>query len=181
MPNAVPDSKKKLYILLGTLVIILVIIVVAWQTNTKPTTSHNSTPPVSGIVTAPPVPEPVPDPTYFAQVIDGKVTNVIVATPEFIKDFSKGTPGEWIQTDPNTRSGLHYDAQGKLDGKPALRKNAAGVGYIYDKELDAFIPPKSFESWKLNQETGLWEAPVAQPMDGQVYQWNENTQSWVEV
>jgi len=180
MPNTKID-RKKLYILLGTLAIIIVIIVVAWQTNTKSTNKVNSSVPVSGIITSRPTPPPAPDPTYFAQVIDGKVTNVIVATPEFIVDFSKGTPGEWIQSDPNTRGGLHYNANtNQPDGKPALRKNSAGVGYTYNKELDAFIPPKSFESWKLNQETGLWEAPVAQPTDGKIYQWDEQTQSWVE-
>jgi len=78
----------------------------------------------------------------------------------------------WKQTSYNTHGGVH-----KLDGTP-LRKNFAGVGYTYDEDRDAFIPPKPFNSWTLNETTCLWEAPVPYPTDGQIYQWNETNQTW---
>ena len=59
-----------------------------------------------------------------------------------------------------------------------IRKNYAGVGYTYDQEKDAFIPPKPYPSWTLNEDTCLWEAPVAKPTDGQLYKWNEENQTW---
>ena len=59
-----------------------------------------------------------------------------------------------------------------------IRKNFAGVGFTYDQTRDAFIPPKPFNSWTLNEDTCLWEAPVAYPDDGQAYQWNETEQQW---
>lgn len=112
---------------------------------------------------------------HFAKVVDGKVTQVIVAEPEFFDTFVDTTPGEWIQTSYNTYGGVH------TQGGTPLRKNYAGVGYTYDRELDAFIPPKPFASWILNEETGLWDAPVAKPEDGKNYNWNEETISWDEV
>jgi hypothetical protein len=62
-----------------------------------------------------------------------------------------------------------------------IRKNFAGVGYSYDQTRDAFIPPKPFTSWTLDEDTCLWEAPVAYPDDGQIYQWNEIGQQWEVV
>lgn len=62
-----------------------------------------------------------------------------------------------------------------------IRKNYAGIGYTYDEARDAFIPPKPFDSWILNEETCLWEAPSPMPNDGKIYDWDESTQSWVEV
>ena len=59
-----------------------------------------------------------------------------------------------------------------------IRKNFAGIGYTYDQTRDAFIPPKPFNSWILNEDTCLWEAPVAYPDDGQNYEWNESTKQW---
>jgi hypothetical protein len=61
------------------------------------------------------------------------------------------------------------------------RKNYAGIGYTYDEARDAFIPPKPFNSWLLNEETCQWEALVAYPTDGKNYQWNEEQQQWTEV
>ncbi len=78
----------------------------------------------------------------------------------------------WKQTSYNTSGGVH-----KLDGTP-LRKNHAGIGYTYDEDRDAFIPPQNFPSWTLNEDTCLWEAPVAYPDDGKRYNWNEETTSW---
>lgn len=112
---------------------------------------------------------------HFAKVVNGVVTQVIVAEPEFFQTFVDSSPGEWIQTSYNTFGGEH-----KLGGTP-LRKNYAGIGFTYDREKDAFIPPKPFASWVLNEDTCLWDAPVAMPDDGKVYQWDEATTSWTEV
>ena len=62
-----------------------------------------------------------------------------------------------------------------------IRKNYAGIGYTYDEQRDAFIPPKPFDSWKLNEDTCIWEAPVAMPTDDKMYTWDEDTTSWKEV
>ena len=82
------------------------------------------------------------------------------------------TNDNWKQTSYNTLGGVH-----KLDGTP-FRKNYAGIGYTYDENKDAFIPPKPYSSWTLNDDTCRWEAPVAYPDDGKEYQWNEETTSW---
>ncbi len=112
---------------------------------------------------------------HFAKVINGKVTQVIVAEPEFFETFVDSSAGEWVQTSYNTQGGVHV-----LGGTP-LRKNYAGIGYTYDKTLDAFIPPQPFASWLLNENTCLWDAPTQYPTDGKVYRWDEPTTSWVEI
>jgi len=63
----------------------------------------------------------------------------------------------------------------------AIRKNFAGIGHTYDSELDAFIAPKPFDSWVLDEETAQWEAPIEYPTDGKNYSWNEETTRWVEI
>jgi len=79
----------------------------------------------------------------------------------------------WKRTSYNTIGGKHPE------GRP-FRKNYAGIGYTYDAQRDAFIPPQPFPSWTLNEDTCLWDAPVAMPTDGQRYQWDEATTSWVQ-
>jgi len=69
----------------------------------------------------------------------------------------------------------------EMTEEAGFRGNYAGIGYKYDSDLDAFIPPKPFESWTLNTTTFLWDAPVAYPNDGKLYRWNEDTTSWDEV
>lgn len=121
---------------------------------------------------------------HFAKVVDGKVTQVIVAEPEFFQTFVDSSPGQWLQTSYNTRGGVHYQADSNTpsaDQSKALRKNYAGIGYTYDAVKDAFIPPQPFASWTLNDTTCLWEAPVAMPTDGKPYQWDEATTSWKEL
>ena len=76
------------------------------------------------------------------------------------------------RTSYNTHGGVH-----SLGGTP-FRKNYAGIGYTYDQSKDAFIPPKPFDSWVLNEDSCLWEAPVEYPNDGNHYNWNESTQTW---
>ena len=78
------------------------------------------------------------------------------------------------RTSYNTHGGVHT-----FGGVP-FRKNYAGLGYTYDAIRDAFIPPNSYQSWSLNEDTCLWESPVPYPKDGKRYNWNEETQSWVE-
>ena len=87
--------------------------------------------------------------SHFAKVVNGIVTQVIVAEPEFFDTFVDTTPGEWIQTSYNTRGGQHPE------GRP-LRKNYAGIGFTYDAERDAFIPPKPEGDYALDEETCLW-------------------------
>ena len=83
------------------------------------------------------------------------------------------------RTSYNTRGGIHYvNGEPSADQSKAFRKNYAGIGYTYDANRDAFIPPKPFNSWTLNETSCLWEAPVAYPEDGQRYTWNEETTSW---
>jgi hypothetical protein len=110
---------------------------------------------------------------HYAKVLNNLVTQVIVAEAEFFETFVDTSPGEWIQTSYNTAGGQHPE------GRP-LRKNYAGIGYTYNRELDAFIPPKPFASWILDEETCQWNAPVARPDDDRDYIWNEDTISWQE-
>src|SRR5210317_2658006 len=81
----------------------------------------------------------------------------------------------WKQTSYNTHGGVHDN------GGTPLRKNHAGIGYTYDEDRDAFIPPKPYNSWILNETTCLWEAPVARPDDDNNYTWNETNQTWNET
>ena len=117
---------------------------------------------------------------YFAKVSKGVVTNVIKCEPEFIGKIKDSSAGKWIQTSYNTRGGVHYDGSRKpsVNQSKALRKNFAGIGFTYNPKLDAFIPPKPFESWTLNESTCLWEAPLAMPTDGKMYEWNELSKKW---
>ena len=104
-----------------------------------------------------------------------KVSNDIATTEQAGADFLNnlyGTNDIWKKTSYNTYGGIH-----QLDGTP-FRKNFAGIGYQYDDIRDAFIPPKPYPSWVLNETTCLWEAPVAYPTDGQIYNWNETNQTW---
>jgi hypothetical protein len=121
---------------------------------------------------------------HFAKVNNGIVEQVIVADPEFFDTFVDSSPGQWIQTSYNTRGGVHYDpatGEPSADQSKALRKNYAGIGYSYDATRDAFIPPKPYASWLLNDDTCLWEAPAPYPNDGGRYTWNESTQTWDAV
>jgi len=109
--------------------------------------------------------------SHFAKIENGIVTQVIVAEQDFVNTQS----GTWVQTSYNTQGGQH------TQGGTPLRKNYAGIGHTYDSTRDAFIPPAPYESWVLNEDTCMWEAPVARPDDGKRYFWNEDTTNWVEV
>ena len=90
---------------------------------------------------------------HFAKVVDGKVTQVIVAESDFFQTFVDSSPGEWIQTSYNTLGNQH------TQGGTPLRGNYAGIGYTYDKEHDVFYAPKPTENATLNTETWTWDVP----------------------
>jgi hypothetical protein len=118
---------------------------------------------------------------HFAKVNNNMVEQVIVAEPEFFTTFVDSTPGEWIQTSYNTRGGVHYNPNSNEpseDQSLALRKNYAGIGYTYDSTRDAFVPPRSFASWTLDEDSCLWQPPIPYPDDDQYYVWNESILNW---
>jgi len=128
---------------------------------------------------------------------DNIVTEVIVGRneDEVVDDISDWETyyGEFrgqrcVRTSYNTEGGVHYVYNDTLETKEAssdqskaFRKNYAGIGFTYDEYRDAFIPPKPYNSWVLNEDSCLWEAPVAYPDDGLDYVWDEDSQSWVIV
>jgi hypothetical protein len=114
--------------------------------------------------------------SHFAQIDSNNiVTRVLVIEQDVVDTGLFGEPSSFIQTSYNTQGGVH-----KLGGTP-LRKNYAGIGYTYDVSRDAFIPPKPFNSWVLNESTCLYDAPTPMPTDDKKYSWDENTTSWVEI
>lgn len=112
--------------------------------------------------------------SHFAKVENGIVTEVLVVEQDVIITGLFGDPSIWIQTSYNTIGGQHPE------GRP-LRKNYAGIGYTYDEVRDAFIPPKPFDSWLLDEDTCLWEAPIPYPQDDKPYSWDEENQAWTEI
>jgi len=128
----------------------------------------------------------------FAKIgLNSKVIEVLSVVNEVLHD-SNGVEQEnigidfltkltgypvWKQTSYNTHGGIHNN------GGTPLRKNHAGIGYTYDEDRDAFIPPKPYQSWILNEDTCLWNTPVAMPINDNRYTWNESTLTWniVEV
>ena len=127
---------------------------------------------------------------HYAKIVKGKVVKIIVATQDFISNYNDGEPefidypSSWVKTSYNTRGGIHYQPNTNIpseDQSKALRKNYAGIGYTYDEVRDAFISPQPFNSWSLNEDTCLWEPPVAYPEDGKIYKWDEPSLSWEEI
>ena len=103
---------------------------------------------------------------HFAKLDKNNIVeNVIVAEQDFINSGQVGDSFLWVQTSYNGN----------------FRKNYAGVGYTYDKTRDAFIPPKPYPSWVLDEATCLWNAPTPMPTDGKVHSWNEERLTWDEV
>jgi hypothetical protein len=102
-------------------------------------------------------------------------------------ELTARTGDVYRQTSYNTRGGVHYTTDDKgnrvpsQDQSKSFRKNYAGTGYTYDPERDAFIPPKPYESWELDEATCLWVALIEYPADGGVYTWDESQGDWVEV
>lgn len=125
---------------------------------------------------------------HYAKVQNGTVIQVIVAEPEFFDSFVDNSPGKWIKTSYNIRGGVYYDPETNEpaedqsvinEDEARLRKNYAGIGFTYDRDRDAFIPPKPYDSWVLNEDTCLYDPPVPYPDDGNNYTWDEETTSWV--
>jgi hypothetical protein len=108
--------------------------------------------------------------SHFAKVNLNKIVEQVIVAEQ---DFVDTLPGIWIQTSYNTHGGVHL-----LGGTP-LRKNFAGIGYTYDVDKDAFISPKPYDSWILNEDTCNWEAPVAKPEGN--YVWDESIVNWVDT
>ena len=106
-----------------------------------------------------------------SEVVSNDIATTEQAGVNFLNTLYK-TRDVWKQTSYNTAGGVHL-----LGGTP-FRKTYAGIGFSYDQTKDAFIPPKPFNSWILNEETCLWEAPVALPDTENRYNWNEETQQW---
>ena len=126
--------------------------------------------------------------SHFAKLDDNNiVTFVTVGRQEddgLEAELTARTGDVYKQTSYNTRAGVHYNpetGEPSEDQTKALRFNYAGIGFTYDEERDAFIPPKPFESWVLNEDTCLWEAPVSYPEDGNAYTWDEESGAWVAV
>ena len=105
------------------------------------------------------------------ELVSNNIATTEQAGVEFLQNLYSDRAA-WKQTSFNTKGGAH-----KTGGTP-FRKNFAGIGYTYDQTRDAFIPPKPFESWTLNETTCLWDPPVVKPDDGQNYKWNETNQTW---
>ena len=122
---------------------------------------------------------------HYAKVLNEKVIKVITAEASFFDNFIDDSPGTWIQTSYNTKGGVHYQPNSDIpssDQSLALRGNYAGIGYTYDSTLDAFLEPKPYPSWILDETTYTWNAPVSRPtgsasMD-QYYEWNESSNNW---
>lgn len=126
----------------------------------------------------------------FAKIgLNGEVIEVLSVNNEVLKDsngieqeinginFLKEITGHsnWKQTSYNTINGIH-----QLEGKP-FRRNFPGIGYIYFEDIDAFLPPKPYDSWTLNKDTYQWESPIPVPQDDNSYVWNETNKTWDKI
>ena len=117
---------------------------------------------------------------HFAEVNEHSVVVRVLVVPdeqehrgqEYLAD-ELGLGGTWLKTSYNTIAGKHRN------GGIAYRKNYAGIGFIYDSDLDGFIPPKPYESWILNKDEGQWHSPTPYPNDGNRYDWDESSLSWI--
>ena len=122
--------------------------------------------------------------SHFAKIESGVVVNVLVIEQDVINSGAFGDPSVWVQTSYNTRGGIHYEPDSNTpsaDQTKALRKNYAGIGDTYDTQRDAFIKPKPFNSWLLNENTCNWEPPIAYPNNGKKYDWDETIINWKEL
>ena len=120
--------------------------------------------------------------SHYAKVVNGIVTEVIVADATFFNTFVDTSPGTWVQTSYNTRGGVHYapDSTTPDSGTP-LRGNYAGIGYTYDSTNDVFYGPQPYPSWTIAAPNWTWTPPTPYPTDGNLYTWDETTKSWVAI
>lgn len=106
---------------------------------------------------------------HFAEIDENNIVKRVIVISNSLEPMgsewcNRTFGGNWIQTSYNS----------------TIRKNYAGIGYHYDQNLDAFIPPKPYESWVLNTSTCRWEPPFEAPNNGKIYEWNETSKSWIE-
>lgn len=114
--------------------------------------------------------------SHFAEIDENNIViRVLVIEQDVLDAGVVGDPKNWVQTSYNTYAGVHL-----LGGTP-LRKNYAGVGYTYDIQRDAFIPPKPFDNYVLNEETCQWEPPIDMPNDGNLYIWDDINIGWIAI
>jgi hypothetical protein len=124
--------------------------------------------------------------SHFAKLDDNNIVTFVTVGRQEDDDKEQElcdrTGDVYRQTSYNTRGGVHYDpetGEPSADQSKALRKNYAGIGFTFDEQRDAFIPPQPFPSWVLNEESCLWDAPVPYPTDGGLYSWDEAAGEWV--
>ncbi len=120
--------------------------------------------------------------SHYAQLDENNVVVFVIHAKSNDKEdeFTESTGDVWKQTSYNTYGGVHYtDGEPSADQTKALRYNYSGIGFTYDADRDAFIPPQPYASWVLDEATCLWEAPSPYPEDGE-YFWDEPTTSWIE-
>ena len=119
---------------------------------------------------------------HFAEIDSNNIVTRVLVVDNSQEDNGQdflantlGLGGTWIKTSYNTQGGVH------TSGGTPLRKNYAGIGYTYDSARDAFIPPKPYESWVLDEDTCIWEPPTPRPIatSGQEYTWDEDQKTWV--
>jgi len=121
--------------------------------------------------------------SHYAQLDENNMIVFVIAAKSDHKEdeFTESTGNVWKQTSYNTYGGVHYtDGEPSADQSKALRFNYAGIGFTYDENRDAFIPPQPYASWVLDEDTCLWVAPIAYPAEG-VHVWDEEAGDWVEV
>jgi len=125
---------------------------------------------------------------HYAKIEEGVITKIIVADDNFFNDFIDDTPGDWVETRKGMDGGILWtNSEVDADQSKGFRKNFAVIGGTYDKDRDAFIPPKFYDSWVLNEDTCRWAAPVEKPDSDGEYRWDEeayqvdNTTGWVAL
>jgi len=121
--------------------------------------------------------------SHYAQLDENNVVVFVIHAKSNDKEdeFTESTGDVWKQTSYNTYGGVHYtDGEPSADQSKALRFNYAGIGFTYDVDRDAFIPPTPYPSWVLDEATCQWVAPIAYPAEG-VHVWDEEAGDWVEV
>lgn len=115
---------------------------------------------------------------YFAKLDENNVVTQVIAIANSDTADASGVEKEYIGAAFCER--LFGGTWKQTSYNNNIRKNYAGAGFIYHADIDAFVPPKPFASWLLNEQTAQWEAPVAMPNDNNDYEWNEDSQSWIQ-
>jgi hypothetical protein len=115
---------------------------------------------------------------YFAKLGTGNIIETVISINNSVITDSNGIEQENLGVDFINKLYNTRDVWKQTSYNKTFRKNYAGIGFQYDQQRDAFIPPKPFNSWVLNETTCLWEAPVAKPQDNNRYIWNESTLTW---